>query len=220
MVNMQNKLRAHSTLLVCMALMLVAACVLQDTRSAASHRWWSGLGPVVPHESFPANCNLCHVGEKWHVLTNDFQFDHEKETGVALVGAHARAKCLRCHNDRGPVADFQSKGCAGCHEDIHSGDLGKDCRECHGQMTWRPEKMIERHNRGRLPLVGAHLAAACHRCHPGGFVGNFRPVSAKCVNCHAADVANTTNPPHIPLGWVNRCDRCHMPTRWNQAQIK
>ena len=21
------------------------------------------------------------------------------------------------------------------------------------------------------------------------------------------------------LGWVDRCDRCHMPTRWNQAQV-
>lgn len=215
---MRKKLRQHRALLLCAAILFVAACVIPSTQSGQRHRWWAGLGPVIPHENFPADCRLCHVGEKWHVLTSDFRFDHEEKTGVALKGAHARAKCLRCHNDRGPVADFQAKGCMGCHEDIHNGDLGKDCRECHGQNIWRPDKMIERHMRGRFPLVGTHLATACHRCHPGGFVGNFRPVSVRCLSCHADDLAKTTNPPHIPLGWVNRCDRCHMPTRWEQAK--
>jgi len=27
----------------------------------------------------------------------------------------------------------------------------------------------------------------------------------------------TTN--HVGLGWVDRCDRCHMPTFWQQAEI-
>ena len=26
--------------------------------------------------------------------------------------------------------------------------------------------------------------------------------------------------PHIPLGWVADCNRCHMPTKWRQATIK
>ena len=24
--------------------------------------------------------------------------------------------------------------------------------------------------------------------------------------------------PHIPLGWVNKCDRCHFPTNWHHAR--
>jgi hypothetical protein len=33
------------------------------------------------------------------------------------------------------------------------------------------------------------------------------------------DLNGTTNPPHIALGWVDRCDRCHLPTRWSQGRI-
>ena len=68
---------------------------------------------MLPHDTFPADCKLCHMGQGWNTLTDDFAFDHEKETGVPLVGAHDQARCLLCHNDRGPVELFASKGCAG-----------------------------------------------------------------------------------------------------------
>ena len=63
----------------------------------------SKLGPVIPHDSFPSACSLCHVGGSWTEIRDDFEFDHLAETGVPLNGAHAEATCLRCHNDRGPV---------------------------------------------------------------------------------------------------------------------
>ena len=197
---------------------LIAACAVQDMGTGDVHRWWSGFGPVLPHDSFPADCQLCHVGAKWDEIRADFEFDHAGETGYALVGAHARAVCLRCHNDRGPVDTFAAQGCAGCHEDFHRGTLGQDCLACHTQDNWRPVGMVEMHSRTRFPLLGAHLPVACHRCHPGAFVGNFAPVDTSCVTCHANDVAGTTNPPHIPLGWTDNCQRCHFPTTWNQAR--
>ena len=108
---------------------VVVACASLGARDPQLHGWWKGLGPVMPHDSFPADCSLCHEGTSWQTLRADFSFDHEAETGVPLSGAHAQAQCLRCHNDRGPVATFQARSCAGCHEDIHLGMLGVDCSE-------------------------------------------------------------------------------------------
>ena len=66
----------------------------------APQDWNKGRGPVVPHDTFPADCRLCHEGSGWNHIRADFRFDHLKETGVALDGAHQQAECLRCHNDR------------------------------------------------------------------------------------------------------------------------
>jgi len=200
---------------------IVAACV-SATRpgTGTQHRWWSGLGPVLPHDSFPADCKLCHLGDSWDQLVADFSFDHKARTGVALEGAHADARCLRCHNDRGPVGVFMERGCAGCHEDIHSGELGETCTTCHDQITWRPSEQYEKHVHTRFPLVGAHASVSCHRCHPGSRVGDFLPADTECLTCHTDDLNATQNPPHLGLGWVDNCDRCHMPTRWQQATVQ
>ena len=213
-------MRTTIGLALALALLIAAACVTQATGSGSLHRWWSGYGPVLPHDEFPANCNLCHVGNRWDKLVKDFKFDHYTNTGVRLEGAHKTAQCLRCHNDRGPVEVFAERGCAGCHEDRHEGDLGQSCDTCHNQRTWRPDGMIEKHNRTRLPLTGAHATVSCDRCHPGARVGNFVPTDAQCVTCHSKDVQNTKNPPHLGLGWVDNCDRCHMTTRWEQATVR
>jgi hypothetical protein len=199
--------------------LLVFACTAAPPMDAARHRWWSGLGPVLPHDTFPGDCSLCHEGQTWTSIRKDFTFDHEKQTGVPLDGAHADAQCLRCHNDRGPVATFAAKGCAGCHEDVHQGWLGATCTSCHAQVTWFPVGMIERHARTRLPLVGAHAATACHRCHPGARVGRFQPTDTECLSCHQDDLQRAVNPPHLGLGWVDNCNQCHIPTDWHQARL-
>ncbi len=209
---------ARTRLGLLVAAAVVAACVVPDARSGLRHRWWAGLGAVVPHDTFPGECKLCHVGEQWNVLAEEFAFDHEKETGVRLVGAHDQAHCLRCHNDRGPISVFWSQGCAGCHENVHQGDLGGDCTVCHGQTTWFPEGQVALHQRTRFPLTGVHAITACHRCHPGAAVGNFVPTDTECVTCHYADLQVANNPPHIALGFVDRCERCHLPTDWHQSQ--
>ncbi len=199
---------------------LVSACAVSvpDSGDGKVHRWWAGLGPVLPHDTFPSDCSECHEGSGWTSVKSEFRFDHEKETGFRLEGAHTGAMCLRCHNDRGPVGVFQARGCAGCHEDVHQGDLGQTCTTCHAQDQWRAVGQIEMHSRTRFPLAGAHALTACHRCHPGALVGNFMPTDNDCVTCHRAELAGTTNPPHLGLGWVDRCDRCHIPTSWNQAR--
>ena len=102
-------------------LLVIVACTVATPGKAELHRWWGGFGMVVPHESFPADCSLCHVGSSWNKLVPNFRFDHGARTGVALGGVHNEAMCLRCHNDRGPVSTYNAKGCVGCHQDVHFG---------------------------------------------------------------------------------------------------
>lgn len=210
--------RSHVLLLLFVCVTGVLACVTANLRSDVPPQgWWFERGPVVPHESFPADCSLCHTGDDWHTIREDFEFEHHDETGVGLVGAHREAECLRCHNDRGPVEVFAQRGCAGCHEDVHRGELGKNCESCHDEMNWRPDELIAMHNRTRFPLVGAHAAAACWRCHPGAATGNFLRVTTDCATCHADDLALAQNPDHLAQGWTSGCEQCHLSTTWGGA---
>jgi hypothetical protein len=181
--------------------------------------WWEERGPVVPHDQFPADCTLCHAGDDWRTIREDFQFDHLAETGTPLNGAHALAECLRCHNDRGPVALFAQRGCAGCHEDVHRGQMGPDCVRCHQENDWRPDGPIALHAATRLPLVGAHAALQCWACHTGAAVGNFKNTDAQCVSCHLDDFQATTNPDHVAQGYPTTCEECHGFVAFDQAAI-
>jgi len=183
------------------------------------HGWSPDSGPVVPHDTFPADCSLCHVGGDWHSLRQDFAFDHQLRTGYALQGAHATAGCLMCHNDRGPVAQFAAQGCAGCHADPHLGRLGANCKDCHEERTWYPREAIAQHDRTRFPLVGAHAAAACYRCHPGAQVGNFAGASSECFHCHAADYQRPQDPNHVLLNFSRDCQTCHLPLGWQPSRF-
>jgi len=202
------------------------ALVAGDGAELPSARFWSGFGPVLQHDAFPGDCSLCHVGNDWHQLTEDFAFDHGAETGVELEGAHATAACLLCHNDRGPVAAFASQGCAGCHSDPHGGALGGACAECHTETAWLDALLgvgaiglERRHRQLGFALVGAHTFAACDRCHAGADRGLFAPTPRACEGCHGGDLARALNPNHVGLGWTTRCDRCHQPFTWTEAEL-
>lgn len=216
---MKQRTRRGALALGLVAYAVVVACVSRGPQAVEQHRWWSGLGPVLPHDTFPADCTLCHEGAHWNALVEGFAFDHLAETGVPLNGAHADASCLLCHNDRGPVEVFTARGCAGCHEDIHQAQLGKDCTECHTEVDWRPFGTFELHQRTRFPLLGVHAAVSCRQCHPGAEVGRFVPTPIECIDCHGADFARADNPNHVALGWTFDCDRCHQPTSWNAAEL-
>ena len=200
------------------AILSLPMIILQACSTADNpQNWYEGNGPVIPHDDFPGDCSLCHEGNDWSEVRLDFEFDHLEKTGVALEGAHAQAQCLRCHNDRGPVATFAAAGCAGCHEDVHLTQLGRNCESCHGQETWQPQGQIEAHNMTRFPLVGAHAAASCFRCHPGSEVGLFNPTDTACEACHGDLAANVTAPNHLAQGWVSNCQDCHMATTWRSV---
>ncbi len=197
-----------------LALALTFACALPRDQ-VPPQGWWEGFGPVIPHDQFPADCGLCHTGQGWQELRPDFAFDHEAETGWALEGPHATAQCLRCHNDRGPAADFAARGCGGCHEDVHLGQLGPSCEDCHELPDWRPDGQISEHQRTRFPLIGAHASTACRACHPGAEIGVFGPTDTECLSCHRDDLARAKDPDHLAQGWTGGCEECHIPTGWS-----
>ena len=212
-------IKKHPAVALVLSYLALCACVSRGPQAVQQHRWWATLGPVLPHDTFPADCTLCHVGANWNELVADFTYDHKKETGVALDGAHQAAACLRCHNDRGPIEVFTERGCAGCHEDVHVGQLGNSCTDCHTEASWRPFGIFEMHDQTRFPLTGVHAAVSCRTCHPGAELGRFVPTPIECADCHQADLRNAVNPNHTALGWTFDCNRCHQPTIWNAAQL-
>ncbi|MBL8755716.1 MAG: hypothetical protein JNK15_20640 [Planctomycetes bacterium] len=207
--------RFRSATIALLVALLVVACANLVPRQG----WSRAAGPVVPHDSFPADCSLCHIGSDWHTLRPDFAFDHGKRTGVELHGAHSAAACLLCHNDRGPVQQFTARGCGGCHADPHGGRLGANCRDCHDETTWLPKEAIAQHDRTRFPLVGMHAATACFRCHGGAQVGNFAGAFVECGQCHADDYARTAAPNHALVGFSQDCGSCHLPIGWQSARF-
>ncbi len=214
---MKGLISRTNPLLVALLALGLFACVGGTVKQITQEGWWADRGPVVPHETFPTSCDLCHTGNDWHTLREDFVYDHQVETGVDLEGAHAAAECLRCHNDRGPVADFAARGCAGCHEDVHEGMQGQGCDTCHDQQSWTVVEAIASHARTRFPLVGAHAATSCRRCHEGIEAGVLQPLDVECISCHRADLARATDPNHASNGWVMDCARCHIATAWSGA---
>jgi hypothetical protein len=203
-------------LITCTVILLVN-CRPPLLRQGWSKRHW---GPLVPHKSFPGDCGLCHIPDRWDKLRDDFSFDHQKETGYALIGAHAHAVCLRCHNDRGPVQAYLARGCSGCHPDPHAATLGLECQRCHDQQTWNPIGLIAEHARTRFPLIGIHAMAPCESCHAGAQTGQFRGASTQCERCHAAVLARAASPNHAANNWITDCQRCHVPTGWLGANIQ
>lgn len=202
--------------LIGMLLFGLAACALSAV-DVPVQDWWKSRGPVVPHDSFPADCTLCHTGSDWNTIVEDFEYDHLAETGVALDGAHARAECIRCHNDRGPVQVFAARGCSGCHENVHRGQLGDRCVDCHTEETWKPKESIAEHARTGFPLVGAHAAVSCWRCHSGAQEGIFTGASTDCATCHASEAVAARSVDHVAQGWTANCQECHAPLAWSQA---
>jgi len=199
----------------------LTACFLVRTPAPDTkvkrEEWRESRGPVVPHDTFPSDCTLCHAKGSWHEIRKDFVFDHEKETGTPLHGAHAQAQCLRCHNDRGAVGLFSKRGCAGCHDDIHRGRLGTQCTGCHTENNWNPTGVYAAHARTRFPLTGLHIGVACFRCHPASESGQFFGADPRCEACHRNDAVQAKAIDHVAGGMLTDCQQCHNGSSWQNA---
>lgn len=137
-------------------------------------------------------------------------------------GRHAAVACVRCHV-RGPLgastasapapaaarAKVPPTACAGCHTDVHLGQVGTACDACHAVAAARFAPVRFTHDRAAFVLTGRHRSLDCAKCHvretqafPSG-VGSarrYKPMQTACASCH--------KDPH--LGQTdNRCDSCH-----------
>ena len=148
-------------------------------------------------------CADCHTQASW----TDAKFDHEKETGFALVGAHKQAACQSCHRS-GRLEDDLPRECSGCHAavDSHAGRMGAKCETCHESTAWKTTH-FDHGKDTKYPLTGAHSTVACHSCHTA--LPSDQKTPQQCVACHrAVDVHAGTQ--------GTTCDNCHGTTAWNR----
>jgi hypothetical protein len=177
----------------------------------------SGLHGALAARGEAAGCERCHPEHHGPELdlVGEAAFAHagfgaregfaHAYTEFALVGAHARLDCARCHTHADsvlpPAGELRFGGlaqdCASCHADPHAGRFGAGCADCHGQEL--PFDALDGfvHERG-LALRGAHLGLACVACHPAQgersvaalASGAATPAPRACLDCHESPHAN------------------------------
>jgi hypothetical protein len=176
-------------------------------------------------------CSTCHSehnGEQFAIIKwepSQQQFDHAK-TGWPLTGKHAPLACNRCHTPANVVASEKSqikvkdlsrtflglpRDCIACHKDIHNGQLGRTCEQCHSTNDWKTVPSFD-HSKTRYVLTGAHTRVACEKCHtpaePGGAPRWKGLVFDRCNACH--------NDPHR-AAFASPCQSCHTTVAWKSV---
>lgn len=165
-------------------------------------------------------CSSCHNETSWKGAS----FDHLRETGYALVGAHAKANCAECHtgwNTRNVKYDFPSlakQQCLSCHKDHHKDGLsakfrGGNCSVCHDQNNWRIENFDHARVTG-FPLNGEHAKIACAECHKQETSQKFSGLSSTCLSCHK-DFHGFGKETSTKLGALTSCQVCHNEADWH-----
>ncbi|RJO74255.1 MAG: hypothetical protein C4523_00990 [Myxococcales bacterium] len=164
---------------------------------------WQGQKSDTP-------CETCHRAGGW----DDLRFRHER-TGFPLLGLHRRTACSSCHKNGERKLP---KDCAGCHQDVHRGRLGQDCKSCHTPDGFnRPLTAAGRHQHTSFPLIGAHAMVECRECHRDVSDLGFDRTPRRCAACHADDrpLGASAVPDHTNL--PTTCEQCHTPLNWGTA---
>lgn len=182
-----------------------------------------------------ASCHPDHGGRDFALVAWDEgspeKFDHLR-AGFRLEGKHAKLECAKCHTpalQKSPAAALIQKkdrakswmglqtACADCHKDVHRGQLGKDCKSCHGQDEWKPAPGFD-HAKSKFPLTGKHEKVECLKCHAapqfvkardaqGQPLPEWKPLPhADCVSCH--------KDPHSGR-FKGACAKCHNTSDWH-----
>jgi hypothetical protein len=144
-------------------------------------------------------CTTCHGegGRRLEMPASELFFDHGERAGLALAGAHAKAKCGDCHR-AGNMAKRGKTACAGCHQkDSPHGRAfaASSCDKCHAVEGF--EKPSFSHEKTELPLRGKHATKNCTKCHESA---KKAPVP-ECQGCHAD--------PHRERFVRIECSACH-----------
>lgn len=169
--------------------------VVQDATCSTCHAPAHGdFGP----------CEDCHDPAKG--VFAGTSFDHGRETPFRLERRHAAQACTACH----PVgSDIPDDRCASCHVDVHAGQLGTACTDCHRPDRWRLVRFD--HDRTLFPLRGRHFVAPCGSCHTNDrWVG----LRTDCFECHVFELQRA--PAFVPAhtAGLADCGGCHNTWTW------
>ncbi|HEV2523302.1 MAG TPA: hypothetical protein VGT24_13055 [Candidatus Acidoferrales bacterium] len=188
------------------------------------------LGMKNPNGRDCVRCHLEHNGADFslvHWEPSLKQFDH-RQTGYALIEKHAAVACEKCHTSAHIVPAARSlirekdlaksylglsQDCVSCHEDVHKGQLGPDCQQCHNITDWKQAKQFD-HSKTKYPLTGAHARVACEKCHfPSGPDKAVKYTGIRfdtCTACHTD--------PHKGE-FKATCESCHTTSSWKKVNM-
>ena len=148
------------------------------------------------------NCGSCHNEQNWQ----DAEFDHA-DTGFLLTGAHSQTACVDCHRDNRFAETPRS--CNSCHsiDDVHLGNKGTACQDCHSTATWQ-DMGFDHFGKTGFALRDGHSNLACTDCHTrDDYKDDF---TGGCVDCHRPDDDHQGRN-------GDDCASCHQATRWSDS---
>lgn len=150
--------------------------------------------------SYGRKCADCHQLTGWQKT----HFRHDRDTDYPLFGRHKKVHCVACHTGENIYDDLDTQ-CRSCHahDDIHQGELGKNCNQCHDPDGWNKVIVFD-HDLSRFPLLGLHTLASCEDCHVDQ---SYRGTERVCGSCHEGDDVHEKR-----LG--SRCGLCHTANGW------
>lgn len=157
------------------------------------------------------DCRACHSEHKGRgARIAEFdrdKFDHAR-TDFPLRGGHAaeKVKCSSCHK---PGARWREapQACQSCHrkDDVHKGQMGEKCSQCHNEQDWKDAKFD--HDKTRFLLRGGHEKAKCADCHANR---KYKPTPRECVACHRQDDQEKAHKGRYGA----KCETCHLDRGW------
>ena len=180
----------------------------------------SAVSQQNPHGPLPTgmDCVACHTPEGWAPLRTRLDFRHGENEGFVLTGAHDEVDCATCHLElRFDAPDLPADDCAGCHVDVHEGQILDDCASCHGTESFFEVDGELIHSRSALPLDGAHLEVPCQGCHADEGPGLYTGLEPDCAACHMDAYASTETIDHEEAGYPTECMSCHTALGWSDA---
>jgi len=160
------------------------------------------------HATFSQACIKCHSdhkGKAFKIITIDKgKFNHD-DTGYLLKDKHLKVDCSKCHKKEGVYTGL-SRDCISCHEDKHTGQLGKDCNRCHQFTGWKDIEKFSHNRDSKYAITGKHLDVKCEKCHPKNKykIEKFE----ECITCHN----------DIHKG-KPQCTECHTTEGWKKVKI-
>lgn len=162
-----------------------------------------------------SQCETCHSASTPRFGVVGFKHDTTK---FALTGKHAQAACDSCHkvetaqfpSGHGEARRLKGVGteCATCHQDVHGGELPRNCEQCHTTQTFAMKKYTHQNGRAlKAFFAGPHLKATCEACHKperkvfgiARLLPSFRTPTT-CTSCHNDVHRGALGP---------KCETCH-----------
>ena len=92
----------------------------------------SGLHARISKEC--SECHSEHHGRDYNPIHFDKETFSHDTSGWKLEGIHTLLRCKFCHV-KGTYL-LNKTQCVYCHKDVHEGENGEDCAECHNQDSF------------------------------------------------------------------------------------